>query len=264
VEQHDHGVLAAELEGAGDEVAAAGLAHLASGAHAAGEADLVDAGLDQGGAGLAVALDDVEQPVRQAGLGEEIEHETPGEGRDLGRLDHHRVAGEERLHRRVERQDEGAVPGRDDPDDAERAVGDDHLLGAQEVEGHLALGEHLLGVLGEPLEGVARGEDLHEEGLHARAAGVADDDVDEALLLLDEDLEGAPGDARALLDGVGRPAGLDGAGAPHDLTYFVGGGDPDLADRLAIRGASHAQPPPGARFGLDRFHAGHGADGSRK
>src|SRR5262249_51266609 len=52
---HHHRILAAELERAGHQLAPAGLGDAPPGAHAAGEADLVDAGLDQRRAGLAVA-----------------------------------------------------------------------------------------------------------------------------------------------------------------------------------------------------------------
>ena len=67
-------------------------------------------------------------------LGEELFHEAPREGRDLRRLQHHRVAGDQRLRRRIQRQDEGKVPGCDDADDAQGAVHDRELLGLQEVQ----------------------------------------------------------------------------------------------------------------------------------
>ena len=51
----DHGVIAAQLEGAGDELAGAGFRHLASGGHAAGEGNLVHTTAHDRGASLAIA-----------------------------------------------------------------------------------------------------------------------------------------------------------------------------------------------------------------
>jgi hypothetical protein len=108
---HDHRVLPAELERARDQPAPAGLRHLAPGAHAAGERDLVDVALHQGGAGLAVAENEIEHALRQAGLRQQ------------------------RLHQASH------------PDHPERPVGDLELLRLQQVQGDGPLGQDALRAL---------------------------------------------------------------------------------------------------------------------
>ncbi len=252
----DHRILAAELEGAGDEVPAAGLSHLAPGADAAGEGDLVDAGLDQRGARLAVALDHGEHALGQARLAEELGEQPAGEGRHLRRLHHHGVAGHHRLDAGVEREDEGAVPRGDHADDAERAVRDDEPLGAQEVERLLLVFEDPLGVLGVIGERVARGEDLHHDRLHPRAAGLADEDVDELLLPADEDLEGAAHHPGPLVEAGGGPGRLCGAGALDGGAHLGRAGHRDLTDVLSRH---RARDPEATRASaaLDRLDNGH-------
>ncbi len=84
----------------------------------AGEAHVVDA-LDQRGADVAARTGhDLPDLTREAGLLEELGTEERGQ-HGLGvRLDHHRVAGQQRRQAVAQRQGEGVVPGRDDADDA--------------------------------------------------------------------------------------------------------------------------------------------------
>ncbi len=71
-------------------------------------------------AGVGEALDDVEDAVGQAGLGEDLGELERGERRQLGRLEDHGVAAGERRRRLPAGDLERVVPGADAGDDAER------------------------------------------------------------------------------------------------------------------------------------------------
>lgn len=100
----DEGVLAAELEDDGGEVGRGALHDALADGGRADEEDLVDAGLDQGGAGLALAHDEGHQlGVVAAGgqhLAEQLLEVVLGRQRALRHLDHRRVAGEQSRHGR--------------------------------------------------------------------------------------------------------------------------------------------------------------------
>ena len=95
--------------------------HLAAGRHRAGERDLGDDVVaDERGADVAIALHDVEQPVRQAGLGVDLGQRQRRQRRVLRRLEHHGVAHGERRRRLPAGDLDRIVPGADADADAER------------------------------------------------------------------------------------------------------------------------------------------------
>ena len=77
VGQHDHGVLAAELAGEGDEPSAALLGHDPTGGGQAGEHEVIDRLDDRAAEARPRASDDPEQVVGEAGLEEELDHRRP-------------------------------------------------------------------------------------------------------------------------------------------------------------------------------------------
>ena len=120
--QHEHRVLAAELERAADQPAGAALGHLAADRRRAGEADVVAAVDDRPADHRTVADHDLPQVRRQPGLDGERPDPQGGQ-RGLGvRLVHDGVARDERRDRVGDRQGERVVPGRHDADHALRVV----------------------------------------------------------------------------------------------------------------------------------------------
>src|SRR5204863_6447651 len=86
----------------------------------AGEGDLVDLALDQGGAGAAVAGDDVDDTGRQLGLAQDVAEVESRERRRLGRLEHDGVPGGQRRRDLPGQHQQWEVPGDDLAGDAER------------------------------------------------------------------------------------------------------------------------------------------------
>ena len=138
VGEHDHRVLAAELEAHRGERLRRLRHHLLAGRDRAGEHHVVDL-VDERRAGVAAAGGDREHRLGQAAVGEHLRHQQRGERRDLRRLEHHRVAGRERRDAVAERVRQRVVPGADHADDAERLVADDELAPADQRRGGLDL-----------------------------------------------------------------------------------------------------------------------------
>src|SRR5262249_3873257 len=151
--------------------------------HASSERDLVDAALDERGAGLAVTLDYRKYAGRQARRFEEFFHESAGPRRYFRGFHDDRVAGHQGLNARVERKDERPIPWRDDAHDAQRLIGDDEPLRLEQVQADSSVAKQALRVPCEVGEGVASGKDLHDDRLDARATGLGSDHLYEALLI---------------------------------------------------------------------------------
>ena len=128
VREDDQRVVAAELEDDALEVAARRLGELPARLGRAGEVDPAHVRvLDQLVADLRRLArrmgDDVQDARGKAGLGEDLRPEQPaGPRRLLRRLEHDGVAERERRGDRARREDQRRVPGRDRPDDADRAA----------------------------------------------------------------------------------------------------------------------------------------------
>ena len=123
VVEDDEGRFAAELEGELLGRVGGGLADDAADFGRAGEGDLVDVGmLDDGCAGLAVAVDDVEHACGQADFVGDLGEGERGERRVLGGLDDDGVAGGERGRDLPGEHQQREVPGDDLADDADGRV----------------------------------------------------------------------------------------------------------------------------------------------
>ena len=89
----------------------------------AGEHERLRPGMaDEGGADCSPALHDADEARRRAGAPEELLDPGAGERRQLGRLDHDRVAGGDGGRDLRQRHAEREVPGRDDRHDSDRLV----------------------------------------------------------------------------------------------------------------------------------------------
>ncbi len=234
VGKDDVRALAAELERDPLERLAALGADLAADRGRAGERDLVDARVvDQRGAGLAVAGEDVEHAGREAGLERELAEAQRGQRRLLGGLEDQRAAGGEGRGDLPDRHQQREVPGHDLSADADRL--------AQRVDEEVAARDRdrLALDLGRPAGVVAQVGDRAGDvaaGGGERLAVVERLDLGELVAVcLDQlgervDHPGALGGRELSHRPVERGAG--GLGGAADV---VGAGVGDLADRLAGR-----------------------------
>ena len=121
VGRHDHGALAAQLQGHRGQVLRCALVDLAADLGAAGEAQLVEALRDEFLADRAVALDHRDRVVVQVPRHQVGHHRRRRRGH-LGRLEHDGVSCRDRADGGSERQREREVPRADDEHRAERLV----------------------------------------------------------------------------------------------------------------------------------------------
>ena len=236
VGQHDHRVLAAELETDRGERLSRLRHHLLAGRHRAGEHHVVDL-VDQRRAGLPAPGGDREDAVRDPAFGQHLGHQQRGQRGDLGRLQDHRVAGGERRDAVAEGVVEGVVPGPDHADYAERRIADDHLAAAHErrrrldllvaeVDGRLA---------GPELERRQPVGELGDLGLVGGSAGLGADRADDPLRVGDHPAASGEQDLGATLEAELVPAGLRGARGGDQGAHLIG---PELGngrDRLPRR-----------------------------
>ena len=236
VGEHDHRVLAAELEAHRGERLRGLRHHLLPGRDRAGEHDEVDL-VDQRRAGLAAAGGDLKDALGDPALGEHLGHQQRGQRGHLGRLHDHGVAGGERRDAVAEGVVERVVPGADHADDAERLVADHHPAAAHERRRRLDL---LVGEVGGRLPGpeLERREpvgELGELGLVGRAAGLGADRRHHPLGVRDQPAARREQDLGAPLEPELRPAGLRRAGRGDDRPHLVRAELGDARDRLPRR-----------------------------
>ena len=249
---HDHRVLAAELEDAALHAARAGLADLAAGGERAREAHLRDRRVDEGAAGLRMAVQDAQQTLRQACAGEHARDPVAGQRR-VGRwLEDDAVAGHER-HRDVAQGRREGLGGRaEHGHDAERLVGPARAgERAQHPRQRGALAaEDPWALLGQPLQRLDRRQDLHELGLRARAPLLAPEEVDDLVRLVDDRLRGALHVPRPVLEPQHGPQPLHGGRAGDLALHGPRRGDGDRPEHLPGRRAQRLQRGRGLGRGV--------------
>ena len=212
VGEHDHRVLAAELERDRGQRLGGARHDLLAGRGGAGEHHHVD-GVDQRGAGVAVAGRDLEDALGQAALAHALGHQQRGQRRDLRRLEHDRVAGGHRRDAVAEGVGQRVVPRPDHADDADRPVAHGELAAGDEQVGRadLLVGEVLRRVLGPEAEGVGGVGDLGQLRVLPRLAGLGDDRLDDPVGVVGHPLLGAAEDPPAALEAERLPGRLRGA-----------------------------------------------------
>ena len=203
VGQHDHRVLAAQLEAGADQVLAGPLADEPAGVRGAGEHHVVGV-VDQRRADVRpLPADHPEQALRKAGAVEQRDAEQRRERGLVVRLEHDAVAGHQRRDRIGETRGEREVPRRDDPDDTLRLVD----LGRRTHHRHRTTAGDRGEQLRRALE-VVRGHHRYVAGLVERhPAGLARlglDQVDDRLVVLEQQLVESLEDCESLLH---RPLG---------------------------------------------------------
>ena len=202
-----HGVLAAELEGCTDKALTGVACDLTPDVRRARVHDVVRTLEDRAADGGAVAQSDLEEPLGQTGLVDELDDLEAGERRLLVRTKDDGVAGSEGGQGVGDRHRQRVVPRRDDADDALGAVARAGLRQHRHGARTLALGEIarcLLRVVAAHTGGV---ENLLE-GLDAGLARVELDEVEHLALVLEHEVVQALQELHALLDGRGGPRGL--------------------------------------------------------
>ena len=248
VVEHDHRVLAAELEAGADEVLSRALPDEATGLGGAGEHHVVGVVDHRRSGDGTLAAHHLEQPLGQAGLVEQVHAVQRGQRRLVVGLEHHAVAGHQCGDRVGDARREREVPGRDDPDDALGLVDlgrrADHGHGSGALDGLEQLGR-ALEVVRHDHHRVARLLERHPAGL----AALRLDEVDDRLVVLDEQLVEAPEHREPLLHGPLRPLGLGAPGGGVGPGDVVGARLRQRGDHLA--GVDLLQLPGVAARGCD-------------
>ena len=244
VREHDHRVLAAELEADRGEGLRRLRHHLLARRDGAGEHHVVDL-VDQRRAGRPAPGGDGEDAVRDPALGQHLGHQQRGERGDLGWLEDDRVAGGKRRDAVAERVVERVVPRADHPDHAERRVAHDHPATADERRRRLDLlvGEVDGRLAGPELERREPVRELGDLGLVGRAPGLRADRADDALRVGDHPAAGGEQDLGAPVEAERGPAGLRGARGGDQRAHLIGPEFGDGRDRLPGRRVLDRDPP---------------------
>lgn len=221
--QHEHGVLAAELQGDADQPGRGADGDLAAGAGGAGEGDVVGAADDLGADDGALAEDDLEDLGGQSGLDQQVTGPQGGErGLRVG-LHHDGVAGDERGQRVAHGEFERVVPGGDLTDDTARLAQFGDLGEGRDdagVTAGLEVGDGLA-----PVVAGGDGDGLHLlVGVQAGLAGLQLDEVEDLGLAAEDEVVEAQQDGGPLPYGDGGPGGLGGAGPVEGGGDVLGGG----------------------------------------
>ena len=243
---HDHGVLAAQLEGALDEALRAPLGDDAARGGGAREHHVVR-GIDDEGAGHgAFARHDGHEPVGQAREKELLQHPRGDEGRLGIRLQQHAIARKERGHRVACRKGERVVPRRDDADEADRLAEflDPHQHG--QGSAHTTRAEELGGVACVVLGHDGDIEDLLER-ISPRLAYLPLQQVECLIALRDDEVMESPHDAHPIAHRALRPFTLHGARPRCRALHVVLGGEGQAVEHVAGEGRVDV-----ARLGIGR------------
>lgn len=182
---HDDTVLSAEFQQNGGQALRALGGHGLAGGDAAGERELVQAGLDEclaRGPEPVEALKDVREVGDRALPGPD--EPLPDAGRDLAGLEDGGVSGRDRLDQDGPRREQGEVPRADDTDDAVGLVFDPRaLVGHGGTVRDVPTPQHALGVLDGVLHVLQNPEHLHT-GFVQRLAVLGVDESDSSSPLM--------------------------------------------------------------------------------
>ena len=229
-------VLAAELEHRALHPLGALDPDLPADLDGAGEEDLSGAGLDQRVADPAASVHRADEALGQTGLLEGLADALADQRSQAGRLENHAVPRHQGDGDLAEGDRPGVVPGCDHAHDADRLVGE---LGALRLEEdrhrELLVGEDLRAVVGDPLQGVDRGEQLHRVALDPRLALLAGEQLGDLVKVLEQHVAGAPHVASAILERERRPEGLHLGDVVDDPLHLGRGQGLDAADQLPGR-----------------------------
>ena len=206
--------------------------------------------MQQGVDRLLVAVDDVEDAGRQAGLGQEFGDAEAGRGVALRRLQHKGVAAGERHREHPHRHHRREVERRDPGADAERLAQRPAVDAAPDLLGELAF-EEMRDAAGE----------FDDLGAARHLAGGVGEDL--AVLIGDEASQGAgfaveqfaefEQNARAGQRRRRRPGRKSRGRGPHRLVHLGGAGKGDAAALFAGRRVVNIAPAPTSPLGALAF-----------
>ena len=174
-------------------------------------------------------------------LGEAVHQPLADGGRVLARLEHHGVAGGERVRGGADRREDRIVPRPDHADHTVRLVFEvPGELGEDEPGPHPAWTEHAAGVAGGPVDVLDRGDDL-DDGVGDRLAALDVHQLGQLLDALGE--QGTPPQHPLAAAGEAEPGPplAGGAGAVDGLPHVGVGGDREATGLGAGRRAGRDQ-----------------------
>ncbi len=211
VGQHQHGVLAAQLQRGADQAGGGLLGDLAAGPGRAGERDVVGV-VDHGRADhRAVADHDLPEVGGQSGLDQQLAGPEGGQrGLRVGLVDH-RVARDEGGQGVADGEFERVVPRRDLPDHTLRTPGLDRM-GEHRQRPAVAAVAQVRGRRAPVVPGGQRDGEHLFEGVQAGLAGLGLDQVEHLVLPLEQQVVEAQQDGGPAADGQRGPAPLRPAG----------------------------------------------------
>ena len=239
----DHRVLAAELEHGALQAARAGLQHDPSRGQRPREAHLVDAPLDQRRADCRPAVDDLQQPLGQAGPREHPRDPLPGQRRVRRRLVDDPVAGHQRDRDVAERRRERLGRRPEDRDDAERLVAParPRQRSQRPRDADLLAREDPRARLRQPLQRLDRRQQLHQLELCPRAPLLQAEQGDELVALVDHRLRRPRHVPRPVLRAQLPPQPLHRPRLAQSGLHALCRGDGQLGQRRAGDGAHAGQ-----------------------
>ena len=242
VAEHDHRVLAAKLEHRALQLSRARLPDRPPDLHRAGEEHLRDAGLHERGPGPR-PVHDAHETLWHAGPFEHAADPLADQRRQRSGLQDHAVAGHQ-CHRDLAEGDRPRiVPGRDDPDHAERLVGERRALALQEPlrHGDPLVGQDLRPGARNPLQRIDRRQQLHRERLVARLALLGDEQVADLVALFEQHLRCALQVAPPLFERQMRPRRLQFCNCRDDVLHLPGRRNRHGAERGAGSGVERLE-----------------------
>jgi hypothetical protein len=242
VGEHQHRVLAAQLDRDLLLLGHARLRHHAPDRGGAREEHLVHRGARQRHADRGSAVHDPHEALRQAGAGEHACDPLAREARALRGLEHHPVARQQRPRDLAQRLRERRAARSDHADDAVGLVGDARPLAQRQRAVHrdAARAQHPRALVGDPQQRLQRRQQLERRDLRARAALLAGERLRELLELVDDRLRDAAHVARAVLHPQQRPQRLHLAHRAHHALHVPRCGDLHAAQRRPGRGVVRA------------------------
>ena len=235
---HDHGVLAAEFEGALDEPLGAPFGHDPTGRRGAGEHHVVDSVDDEGAGHGAFTRHDGHEPVGQTCKEHLLQHPRGDEGRLRIGLQQHAVAREQRGNRVTCRKRERVVPGRDDAHEPDR------LAQFLDTDEHGQCAAHP--PTAQQLRGSARVVLGHDsdiehflESVGARLTHFPLQQVECLIALGDDQIMETPHDPHSIAHRPLGPFTLHGARPPRRTLHVVLRGERQAVEQVAREGRVH-------------------------
>ena len=179
IRENDHGVFAAKFENRWNQFFRAGFRHPPARGHASGKHHFVRRSLNQSLPDFSAALHDRDEILRKRCVDEKFLDQRAALRREVTGLADDRIPGDDGWNDLADRYGERIVPRRNDSNDPERIARQVAALCLRSgaVMGHALRPKSVRGVFGPVFSRIESHENVGEEGLDARLAGLADDSI---------------------------------------------------------------------------------------